>query len=340
MGGEVFLATTGRGIARAEQGPDDAWSVRRMLTELDVRCLAADPLNPHIVFAGTQGDGLYRSADGGQTWARSGLDAQIVKSVACSAAQPGLVLAGLKPAMLFVSTDSGRTWTELPSFRALRRWWWAQPAEWPATTYVQAIAPSPSDSAVILVGIEACGIFRSADGGQSWQGHQRGSVRDCHSLTFHAVDGRWVYAAGGTGAGAAFSCDGGVTWSQPRDGLDRHYGWSCAADPARPEVWYASLSPYGRRFWNPPQAHVDGHSDAGIFRRMGDGPWRRVGGGLPDPLDNMPYALVTHSKAPRCLYAGLNNGEVWQTIDLGVSWRQLPFSLAAVHRAMIVIRES
>ena len=35
----------------------------------------------------------------------------------------------------------------------------------------------------------------------------------------------------------------GVTWTQPRAGLDRHYGWAVAADCEHPEVWYASLSP-------------------------------------------------------------------------------------------------
>lgn len=340
MGQRTFLATTGRGVARAERGPDDVWSVLHLLVGVDVRCLAADPRNPQTILAGTQGDGLHRSDDGGLSWARSGLDTRIVKSIAWSRAQPGLVFAGLKPAALLVSTDSGRTWEELPAFRALRRWWWAQPAELPPTTYVQAIAPSPVDGDVLLAGVEACGIFRTADGGRTWQGHQRGSVRDCHSLTFHATNGQWAYAAGGTGAGASFSCDGGITWSQPREGLDRHYGWGCAADPARPEVWYASLSPHGRRFWNPPRAHVDGHSDAGIYRRMGDGPWRKLGGGLPDPLDNMPYALVADPNVAGCLYAGLNNGDVWQSADLGVSWQQLPFNLTAVRRAMIVIRGS
>ncbi len=67
-----FLATTGMGfgdssLARAEQGSDGNWSVEYPLKGQDVRCLAADPLNPGIVYAGTQGNGILRSEDNGKT---------------------------------------------------------------------------------------------------------------------------------------------------------------------------------------------------------------------------------------------------------------------------------
>jgi hypothetical protein len=56
----VLLATTGRGVARAatQQG-DREWSVDVTLADQDVRYLAADPVHPHIVYAGTQGAGVF-----------------------------------------------------------------------------------------------------------------------------------------------------------------------------------------------------------------------------------------------------------------------------------------
>jgi photosystem II stability/assembly factor-like uncharacterized protein len=89
MSVKTFLATTGHGLASATCGKDDAWSVEVMLAGQDVRCLAADPLHPEIIYAGTQGRGVLRSNDGGKTWRSVGLAGQSVKSLAASRTQPG-----------------------------------------------------------------------------------------------------------------------------------------------------------------------------------------------------------------------------------------------------------
>jgi photosystem II stability/assembly factor-like uncharacterized protein len=196
---------------------------------------------------------------------------------------------------------------------------------------VQAIALSPTDPEVMLVGIEFGAVVRSTDGGKTWAGHRKGALRDCHSLTFHAVDGDWAYEAGGTGGGAAVSRDGGETWRQPRAGLDRHYSWAVAADPARPGVWYVSVSP------GPGKAHSAGNAQAYIFRSSGGAAWQRLGGGLPQPLDHMAYALLTDPAAPGHLYAGLSNGDVWGSTDHGDTWRKLSFNLGGIHRTLIML---
>lgn len=327
----VFIATTGNGLARASRSPDNEWSIESLLTEQDVRCLVSDPLNSQVVYAGTQGGGVLRSDDRGRTWRQAGLDGHIVKAIAVSRAEPGAVYAGTKPALVFVSQDNGARWTELDDFRRIRsRRLWYSPAEKPHTAYVQAIALSPSDPNVINVGIEAGATVRSADGGSSWTGHLKGSLRDCHTLVSHPTNGDWVYEAGGTGAGVAVSHDAGRTWTQQKSGLDRHYGWACAADPAQPNVWYVSVSP------GPMKAHSENNAQAAIFRWTDEG-WQRLAGGLPQPLDYMPYALVTDPEAPGHVYAGLSNGEVWHSTDYGESWRQLPFNVGRIHRELMVL---
>src|SRR2546428_11714976 len=109
---DSFLATTGHGIARAEYVATTQWSVEFLLLDQDVRCLAADPLNPAGVYAGTQGNGVLRSRDRGKTWRPCGLSGQIVKALAISPALPGMAYAVAKPACLFVSRDEGNAWTE------------------------------------------------------------------------------------------------------------------------------------------------------------------------------------------------------------------------------------
>ena len=336
MNSKVFISTTGHGIARAALGDDGDWSVAELLPDRDVRCLAVDKQNLGVVYAGTQGQGVLRSDDAGQTWRNSGLEGLVVKSLAVSPVEPGTIYAGTRPAYLYVTRDGGDHWAEVESFRHIRgRRLWFSPAESPFKAYVQGIGLSPVDPLTIVAGIEFGAVVQSTDGGRSWSGHRKGAVRDCHSLTFHASNGDWVYEAGG--GGAAVSRDGGLTWRQPKEGLDRNYGWACAADPARPEVWYASVSPMGSFPKMIPAAHIDGEANAYIFRSTGGAPWEKLGGGLPDPLDYMAYGLLTDPAAPGHLYAGLSNGDVWFSADYGDTWQQLSFSLPAIARTLVMM---
>jgi photosystem II stability/assembly factor-like uncharacterized protein len=329
---ERFLATTGRGLARAEYTVTGEWLVEFLLRDQDVRCLVADPLNPNVIYAGTQGNGVLRSLDEGRTWHLCGLSGQIVKALAISPATPGMVYAGTKPACLFVSRDTGSTWSELTAFREIpSRSFWLSPAEPPFIGYVQSIALSPVDPKIILVGIEFGAVVRSLDAGQTWMDHRKGALRDCHSLAFHASNGDWVYEVGGTGAGVSVSQDGGATWRQPKDGLDWHYGWAGAADPVRPEVWYASVAPSA---W---KAHSERNALAAIVRSVGGTPWQRLMGGLPQPLRHMPYALLTDPTAPGHVYAGLSNGEVWHGTDYGDNWHRLPLNLGSINRTLLLL---
>jgi hypothetical protein len=325
------IAANSEGIVRAECRTNGSWSVESLLEGHDVRCLAADPHNPNVLYAGTQGRGVLRSADAGKSWQPAGLGDHAVKSIAVSPSERGAVYAGTKPSKVFVSRDGGAQWNELSAFRRIfsRRFWFS-PAEPPFIAYVQGIALSPTDPQLIVAGIEAGAVVRSTDGGTTWQDHRKGALRDCHSITFHPTIGDWVYEGGGTGSGAAFSRDAGNTWTQARQGLDRHYGWAVAADSARPDVWYVSVSP------GPMKAHSVDNAQAYIFRSMAGGAWEKLGGGLPETLNAMPYALRTDPTEPGHLYAGLSNGVVWHTADYGESSRQLPFNLRAIWTALIV----
>lgn len=333
---QIFLATTGSSLARAECIAGE-WVITRPLEGTQINCLISAPQG---VYAGTQTGGVLLSRDRGITWEGAGLAGVAVKSLAVHPRQPGTLFAGGKPVSLFVSRDSGGSWAELPALRSSRKWWWLSPAEPPDfRPYVQALTISPANPNVILAGMEIGGVLRSEDGGATWSKPLRGALLDCHSLMFHPTNGNWAYEGGGSGVGAAFSRDGGKTWKQPRAGLGKKYGWMVAADPARPEVWYLSASDQPnllRREFVPP-AHVDGHARAHIYRSVGGAAWERLGGGLPDPLDYMAYALLPDPAAPGHLYAGLANGHIWRTADYGDTWTQLPFNLSGIHRTMILL---
>lgn len=326
----TFLAASDGGIGRAVCQPDGAWQVEQLTFAHKVTCLAADPTNAHIIYAGTV-NGVLRSDDCGQTWRPCGMEGHIVKSVAVSPHDADLVYAGTKPAHMFVSRDGGQSWAELEGFRRIpNRWWWFSPAEPPdRRPYVMCIALSPTNPEVLLAGVEFGAVVRSQDGGRSWSRHREGALRDCHSLKFHTTNGDWVYEAGGTGGGASFSRDGGLRFNKAKQGLVKHYGISCAADPEKPEIWYVCVAPSPfNAFGDKPEVY--------LYRATGGAGWQPIGWAA-HPLSAAPTALTTVAGAAGHLYAGLPNGDVWHTADYGDSWRKLPFRFASIWFSLLVL---
>jgi hypothetical protein len=305
-----LYAATGDAIACLDEG-DFRWSLTLTVEGSGAQCLAVDPRDGDVLYVGLRSNGVRKSSDGGATWIDCELPAREVFSLAVSPAD-GAVYAGCEPSALFKSNDGGRTWSELDSLLELpsRTKWRFPPRPW--TSHVRWIAPSPHDADRLLVGIELGGLIRSTDGGVTWQDHRPGAQRDVHSLAWHPrVPGR-AYEAGG--GGAAWSSDGGDTWQPADEGRDRHYTWSVAVDPVDPDRWYLSAST------GPMAAHRGGDPEAQIYSRQSGGLWEQVTGGLPDPLPAMPYALVTTGAR---VFAGLSDGQVWESSDRGETWRSL-----------------
>ena len=316
-----LFAATGDAIVRLDEARG-ALLATRALEERGAQCLAVDPRAPDTVFAGLREGGVRRSDDGGATWVDCALPEPGVFSLAVSEAD-GAVYAGTEPSRLFVSRDRGRSWEALDALLDLpsRPTWSFPPRPW--TSHVRWIAPSPHDANLLLVGIELGGLMRSTDGGRSWADHAPGAQRDVHCLAWHPhVDGH-AYEAGG--GGAAFSVDGGETWAPADDGRDRNYTWALAVDPEDPDLWYVSAST------GPFAAHGRGEPKAHVYRRRNGEPWAALGGGLPEPLPAMPYALVATDGR---LFAGLADGQLWESRDQGDSWRSCRVTgdrLEAVH---------
>lgn len=147
----------------------------------------------------------------------------------------------------------------------------------------------------------------------------RASVSLTHSgsgiqcLAADPVRGGAAYA-GLRGQGVWKTSDGGGTWEAADAGRDRHYTWALAVDRSNTDCWFVSASP------GPRQAHYGGGADAFVYRWGGAGPWQALDGGLPQPLNSMPYALVFGDEL---LYAGLADGRLFASEDRGESWQAL-----------------
>jgi photosystem II stability/assembly factor-like uncharacterized protein len=305
-----LYGATGDAIARLDESGNQ-WTATLSLEGSHAQCLTPDPADADTVYAGLREGGVHKTTDGGRTWTDCGLPQPGVFSLAVSRVD-GAVYAGTEPSALYRSDDGGGSWVELTSLLDLpsRPTWSFPPRPW--TSHVRWIAPSPHDADVLLVGIELGGLMRSTDRGESWQDHRPGAQPDVHSLTWHPTVAGRAYEAGG--GGSAWSGDAGETWHPADEGRDRHYTWSVAVDGDDPDLWYVSAST------GPYAAHGGRNPQAEIYRRRGEEPWHTLAGGLPKPIPAMPYALVS---ADGRLFAGLADGQIWESGDRGDSWREI-----------------
>jgi hypothetical protein len=287
------------------------WVSERAYELEDAECVAFDPRDPRLIFAGSFGQGLHRSADGGATWERLDFPEGSVMSLAVSPAD-GAIYAGTEPTMLFRSRDGGESWVELEALRHLPSapGWKFPPRPW--THHLRQIAPDPNRAEVIVAGVELGGVMRSEDDGVTWRDHAPGAIRDCHGLIFHPTAPGRVYEAGG--GGSAWSRDGGVTWERVDEGREahyRHYLTGVATDPGNPDVWFVSASPTP---WHGTNAN------AAIYRKQGGGEWEQCRGDLPGSLDSYPFSLCATEAAS---YAGLKDGRLYAGFGHGLEWSLL-----------------
>ena len=230
-----------------------------------------------------------------------------------------VVYAGTEPSNLYRSEDAGHSWRRIPALRELpsEPRWSFPPRPW--TDHVRTIALHPTDPGWLAVGIELGGVMRSLDGGASWIDHNLQAHSDAHRLLTHPLAPERVYEA--AGHGIARSEDRGETWSKLEHGLDRHYAWAPAIDPADPDLWYAVVSR------SPFAAHGDGDAEARLWRSQGDS-WNAVDtwGDSPE-LRRMPYALTPLPDRPNGLLVGLRGGTLLLTNDAGETWARLALEL-------------
>jgi hypothetical protein len=327
-----LFAATGDAVARIASADGQRFEMQLSLAGSGAQCVAVDPSDLQRVYVGTFDDGVYRTLDGGATWAQVGesIPHKRALSVAISPSHRAngraVVYVGTEPSNLYRSEDDGQSWQALPTLTELPSApTWSFPPR-PYTSHVRWIAPHHADPDLLFVGIELGGVMRSRDGGATWEDRKPGSQHDSHAIATHpGAPGRVYEAAGG---GVALSDDAGDSWSPVDAGMDRHYVWGLAVDAGDPGLWYVSAS-YGAR-----HAH-DRRGDAQgiIFRKAGGGEWEMLGGegtGLDRPLSTMPYALLAPRERPEALIAGLQDGALWLSEDRGDSWRQLDVQVPGV----------
>ena len=200
---------------------------------------------PGVLYAGTQPGGLFRAADGGDTWeldaglwnqptrtthwfaGGEGSDYPFIHSIVLDPRDRKRMLVGLSVAGVFETTDGGETWR--PMNKGLYASFLPNPeAEVGHDPHCLVAAPSNPD---ILWQQNHCGIYRSEDGGQCWRNVSQdgGSANFGFAIAVDAqnADTAWVVPAISDEVriaveGALCVCrteDGGRTWTRFGKGL-------------------------------------------------------------------------------------------------------------------------
>ena len=121
--GHTLLIGTSEGLYKAEP-TKDGYATRKLGLEGlgDMRAAVVVDRNDALTFyAGTIKGGMFRSRDGGETWAsiNKGLLHKTVWSIT-QHRETGDLYVGASPASVFVSKDQGDTWTECESLELMK----------------------------------------------------------------------------------------------------------------------------------------------------------------------------------------------------------------------------
>jgi MYXO-CTERM domain-containing protein len=230
-------------------------------------CLSIDPLNPDIVWTGTQSQtGAFKSTDGGETWKK--MDKGIpeksltLRGFTVDPRSSDIVYAAgeisswewsgrdmmghefdLTKGVVYKTTDGGQNWERIWEGDNLARYIWIDPRN-PQVLYVSTgifdREAANSDYASWTAG--GVGVIKSLDGGQTWQPVNNGLGNlYIGSLFMHPTNPDILLAGAGAvtypeGAGVYLTTDGGATWKKT---LDAYVISSVEFASSNPKIAYA-----------------------------------------------------------------------------------------------------
>ncbi len=305
--------------------------------------------NPHRLYVGTIGEGLWRSLDGGASFTRTcdGMFVEChVRALVAHPREPQTLWLGSEQG-LFRSDDGADHWRPVDGPLDGQQIWsvlvppanpdvilvgtcparlfrsgdggrsWAeadvrmrQDCPRIMRTRLTALCAHPGDAQTFWAGVEIDGVYRSRDGGVRWEAVGRGlSSADIHGLVYVPGSGRLVAS---TNNDVNVSTDDGATWRPLglRERLPLPYYRGLAQRPDRPDTLLLGVGDA------PP-------GTTGLVARSLDGgvSWRPAES--PGRANSTMWVFATHPADPELVYAASVSGQVHRSTDGGASWQRL-----------------
>ncbi|WP_433269342.1 WD40/YVTN/BNR-like repeat-containing protein [Actinosynnema sp. CS-041913] len=332
----VLAIGTRKGLWLATSEDRESWELRGPHHPMaEVYAVAIDPRVPRLlvgVDSSHFGPGVLSSHDLGESWQEP--DQAPVAFPSDGAVErvwqlaltpdPEVVYAGTQPSALFRSVDGGKSFSLVEGL-------WNHPhrPDWGAGFGGQAVhtvLPDPRDPQRLTVAMSTGGVYRTFDGGTSWEASNRGieayflpdpypEYGQCvHKIAGHPTTPDRLYLQ--NHHGVYRSSDGGGTWESIAEGLPSDFGFAMVVHPHRPEVIYNfPLAADSNRF--PP------NGDCAVYRSPdGGATWTALRTGLPSGFWTavMRDAMCVDTATPAGVYFGSRSGEVYASADEGESW--------------------
>ncbi len=291
---EYWMGTVGGGVFKTTDGGNSWTPMTDRYFGGTIGAIAVSASNPDIVYVGggefpirgnvSHGDGMWKTTDGGRTWANIGLnDTRQIAKVRVHPSNPDIVFVAAQGHVwgsnaergIFRSRDGGKSWTKV-LFRD-------------DSTGAADLSMDPSNPNVLYAGFwqahrrpwmlvsggKGSGMFKSTDGGDTWTeltkrpGLPTGLWGNI-GISVSGANPQRVYAIIEADEGGVFrSDDAGATWTRVNaERKLRQRAWyytKIYADPKNPDLVYASnvqfqVSRDGGRTWtNIAAPHGDSH---------------------------------------------------------------------------------
>jgi photosystem II stability/assembly factor-like uncharacterized protein len=291
---EYWMGTTGGGVMKTVDGGLSWQPMTDNYFGGTIGAIGVSPSNPDVVYVGggefairgnvSHGDGVWKTTDGGKTWAFMGLgDTRQIAKVRVHPTNPDLVYVAAQGHVwgpntergIFRSKDGGKNWQKI-----LYR---------DDSTGAADLAMDPNNPNVLYAGFwqahrkpwmlvsggKGSGMFKTTDGGDTWTEITRNSglpkgLWGNIGISVSGANSRRVYALIEADSGGVFrSDDAGATWSRVNDERKlRQRAWyytKIYADPKNADVVYASNVQFqvsrdgGKTFSNLSPPHGDSH---------------------------------------------------------------------------------
>ncbi|HEX9108311.1 MAG TPA: hypothetical protein VF832_13805, partial [Longimicrobiales bacterium] len=254
-----------------------------------------------------------------------------VAAVSGAIGQPGVFYMGLPAGGVWKTTSAGETW--FPVFDAVK-----------TVSSVGAVEVAPSDADVVYAGTgdmvtggainEGDGVYKSTDGGRTWQHIGLDATKQIPSILVDPRDANVVLVAAqgdlherNAERGVFRSTDGGRTWTRTLFVDDETGIQKLARAYDVPDVVFATTD----RHYYPPGAPPfyravasdTGRTGTSLWKSTDNGEtWKEIsGGGLPRLNGRTSVAVAMHTNAQR-VFLIANNG-LFRSDDGGTSWKRM-----------------